>query len=167
VRAVAEAQPFAAASFDLVWVRDVLVHVPDLDRTFVECRRVARPGAAVLVYQMFATPLLEPAEAERLWSSLAVVPANTNHTVFEDAIRRAGLRIEARHELHGEWREHLEEHDQGRTSRQLRRASRMTREPERYLDELGEDEYRVELGDCLWGIYQMIGKLSPSIYVLR
>jgi ubiquinone/menaquinone biosynthesis C-methylase UbiE len=167
VLGVAESMPFADGSFDLVWVRDVLVHVERLRDALAECRRVGRPGAAVLVFQMFATPRLEPAEAERLWSSIAVVPANTRRDHFEHAIEAAGLTIEHRDELHGEWREHLEEHDRGRTSRQLLRASRLQRDPERYRAALGDADYAIELGDCLWGVYQMIGKLSPAIYVLR
>ena len=167
VRGAAESMPFVDAAFDLVWVRDVLIHVTDLEGALAECRRVARPGAAVLVFQMFATPLLEPAEADRLWSSLAAVPANTDRAVFEEAVHRAGLVVDQRDELRGEWREHLEEHDRGRTSRQLLWVSRLVREPDRYRAVLGDDDYRIELANCLWGVYQMVGKLSPAVYVLR
>ena len=167
VRGVAESMPFADASFDLVWVRDVLIHVADLSGALSECRRVARPGAPVLVFQMFATARLEPVEAAWLWSSLAAVPANTDRDGFEQAVRAAGLAVEQRDELRGEWREHLEEQQEGRTSRQLLWASRLLREPDRYRSAMGADEYRIELANCLWGVYQMIGKLSPAIYVLR
>ena len=129
VQGRAEAIPFRDDAFDLVWVRDVLIHIERLGDALAECRRVARPGAAVLVFQMFATPLLEPAEADRLWPSLAAVPANTGRDHFEAAVGEAGLPIEHRDELHGEWREYLEEHDRGRTSRQLLWASRLQRDP--------------------------------------
>jgi hypothetical protein len=46
-------------------------------------------------------------------------------------------------------------------------AARLLREPERFKAKLGEAAYAGELGNGLWGIYQMIGKLSPVIYVLR
>ena len=167
VRGVAQALPFTDHAFDLIWVRDVLIHVAPLRDALAECRRVVRRGAAVLVFQMFATPLLEPGEAARLWPSLAAIERNTDRAHFEAAIRDAGLAVERRDELHGEWREHLEEHDQGRTSRQLLRASRLQREPARFRGAMGDDSYAVELADCLWGVYQMIGKLSPAIYVLR
>jgi ubiquinone/menaquinone biosynthesis C-methylase UbiE len=167
VRGFVEALPFADTSFDLVWVRDVLIHVEDLSSALAECRRVLRPGARVLVFQMFATPLLEPGEAGRLWSSLAAVPANTDRAIFEQAIGAAGLSIEHRDELRSEWREHGEEHGDGRTARQLLRAARLLRDPARYTAAMGADSYAVELGDCLYGVYQMIGKLSPAIYVLR
>jgi SAM-dependent methyltransferase len=48
---------------DLVWCRDVLVHVRDLPRAYAEFRRVLRPGGYVVVYQMFGSELLEPREA--------------------------------------------------------------------------------------------------------
>jgi ubiquinone/menaquinone biosynthesis C-methylase UbiE len=167
VLGIAESMPFADCSFDFVWVRDVLIHIERLRDALAECRRVARPGAALLVFQMFATPLLEPAEADRLWPSLAAVRANTDRDHFEKAVAAAGLTIEHRDELHGEWREYLEEHDRGRTSRQLLWASRLQRDPERYLAAMGDEDYAIELANCLWGVYQMVGKLSPAIYVLR
>ena len=38
----------------------------------------------MLVFQMFATPWLDPTEAERLWPPLAAVPANTDPERFPD-----------------------------------------------------------------------------------
>ncbi|HLY83118.1 MAG TPA: class I SAM-dependent methyltransferase [Acidimicrobiales bacterium] len=167
VRAIAESLPFAGASFDLVWVRDVLIHIEALAVALSECRRVLRPGAAVLVFQMFATPWLEPGEAARLWPPLAAVPKNLDRAAFEEAIAESGLRIEHRDELRSEWREYLEEHESGRTSRQLLWAARLLRSPERYRAAIGARDYAIELSNCLWGVYQMIGKLSPVMYVLR
>jgi ubiquinone/menaquinone biosynthesis C-methylase UbiE len=166
VQGIAERLPFADAAFDLVWCRDVLIHVADLDTALAECRRVLRPGAAMLVFQMFATPWLDPTEAERLWPPLAAVPANTDSERFERAAAAAGFRIERMEELHGEWREHGEETAPGKTSRQLLHAARLIRDPERYRAALGPSDYAAELADALWGIYQMIGKLSPRVYVL-
>lgn len=45
--------------------------------------------------------------------------------------------------------------------------ARLVREPDRYKAMIGERDYEVELGDCLYGIYQLLGKLSAAIYVLR
>jgi SAM-dependent methyltransferase len=167
VRGVAEAMPFADTTFDLVWVRDVLVHVAPLARALRECRRVLRPGAPMLVFQMFATSWLEPGETERLWPDLAVVPANADRQRFEQAIGDAGLVIEHRDDLRSEWREQDEEQGDRRTSRQLLWAARLLRDPERFRAALGEADYDAELANCLWGVYQMIGKLSPAVYVLR
>src|SRR5438128_1897349 len=92
------ALPFPDGTFDLVWSRDMLVHIADLRGALAECRRVLRPGGAMVVFQMFATPWLEPAEAARLWPSLAGVEANTDPGRFEAAVDEAGLLVERREE---------------------------------------------------------------------
>ncbi len=166
-RGVGEALPFADGAFDLVWVRDTLVHFESLDPAFAEFHRVLKPGRPVLVFAVFATPLLEPREAERLWAGTAVVPSSSDPTNFERAATQAGFRIERRDVLHGEWREHSEELGEKKTSGQLLRVARMMRDPERYKALIGERPYEEELANCLYGIYQLLGKLSAHIYVLR
>jgi ubiquinone/menaquinone biosynthesis C-methylase UbiE len=47
--------PVEDRTADLVWCRDVLVHVADLERAYHEFHRVLRDGGRTLVYQMFAT----------------------------------------------------------------------------------------------------------------
>ena len=148
-------------------MRDVLVHVPDLDATMAEIARVAKPGAAALVFAVFATDRLTPDEADELYGPLAIVASSADRANFERAATGAGLTIERHIRLDGQWREHDEEHDVGRTSRQLLRVARMRRDPERYRAALGAEDAAIELGDCLYGIYQLLGKLSASIYVLR
>jgi len=74
----AEQIPVPSASADLVWCRNVLVHVADLAGAYGEFRRILRPGGRALVYQMFATALLEPREAAWLFGTMGVVPASAN-----------------------------------------------------------------------------------------
>jgi SAM-dependent methyltransferase len=167
VRAIGEALPVPDSSFDLIWVRDVLVHFESLDLAFAEFRRVLKPGGAVLVFGVFATPLLEPNEAERLWRGTAVVAASADAANFARAAGDAGLTIERTEVLHGEWREHAEESGERRTWGQLLRVARMVRDPERYKALIGERPYEEELANCLYGVYQLLGKLSAAIYVLR
>jgi SAM-dependent methyltransferase len=161
----AEGIPLADASVDLVWCRDVLVHVEALDKAYAECRRVLRENGRVLVYQWFGTDRLEPREAEWLWKTMRVVPASADPQRTEAAIAAAGLRIEKRIELGSEWGERAEE-DGGDGSRRLLRAGRLLRAPERYIAQFGQAAYDIMLGDCLWHIYRMIGKLSPRAYLL-
>ncbi len=143
------------------------MHVEDLRTAFAECRRVLRAGAPLLVYQMFATADLEPVEADRLWAANRVVPASADRVLFERALGDAGFRIEHRDELSTEWREHDEEQGQRHTSRQMLRLARLQRRPDHYRAAIGDQAYEVEVGNCLLGIYQMIGKISPAVYVLR
>jgi len=161
----AEAMPLDDASVDLVWCRDVLVHVDALEKAYVECRRVLRNNGRVLVYQWFGTDRLEPREAEWLWRTMRVVPASADPQRTESAIAAAGFRIEKRIELGSEWGERAEE-DTGDGSRRLLRAARLLRAPERYVARFGQAAYDIMLGDSLWHIYRMIGKLSPRAYVL-
>jgi SAM-dependent methyltransferase len=161
----AEGIPLADASVDLVWCRDVLVHVEALDKAYAECRRVLRENGRVLVYQWFGTDRLEPREAEWLWKTMRVVPASADPQRTEAAIAAAGLRIEKRVELGSEWGERAEE-DVGDGSRRPLRAARLLRAPERYIAQFGQAAYDIMLGDCLWHIYRMIGKLSPRAYLL-
>jgi hypothetical protein len=66
-----------------------------------------------------------------------------------------------------EWRERDQEDGGGRTGRQLLHASRLLRNRQAYRDRFGDDAYEAMLGSCLWGVYQMIGKLNRRVYVLR
>ncbi len=162
-----EAIPLPYATADLVWARDMLVHVPDLVAGLRECRRVLKRDGRLLAFQMFATPWLEPAEASRLWPALAVLPQNVDPEHFEASAQAAGLTVARREEVRSEWREWEEEHGNRRTSRQLLHAARLLRDPARYIERFGRTAYEVELADCLWGVYQMVGKLSPRVYVLK
>ena len=81
------------------------------------------------------------------------------------AITGAGLRIDAVHHLATEWGEYAEEHS-ATPGHHLLRAARLSRDPDRYIARFGRAAYEVMLGDSLWHIYRMIGKLSSRIYLL-
>jgi 2-polyprenyl-3-methyl-5-hydroxy-6-metoxy-1,4-benzoquinol methylase len=161
----AEAIPAEDKSYDLVWCRDVLVHVAALDQAYAQCRRVLRDSGHMLVYQMFGTDRLEPREASWLWATMGGVPQSAQPDHTEAAIARAGLQIDRCLEPGSEWGEWAEEQS-GHASRRVLHAARLLRAPERYRAQFGSAAYEIMLGDCLWHIYQMIGKLSPRIYVL-
>ena len=55
----AEELPIADASVDLVWCRDVLVHVADLPAAYREFHRVLKPGGRALIYQMCTGPAID------------------------------------------------------------------------------------------------------------
>ena len=157
-----EAIPAEDESCDLVWCRDVLSHVAQLDQAYASCRRVLRNNGHMLVYQTFGTEHLEPREASRLWATMKVVPQSTQPEYTEAAIAKAGLCIDRCLELSSEWGEWAEEHT-GQGSRQLLHAARLLRSPEQYRAQFGSAAYEIMLGDCLWHVYRMIGKLSPRI----
>jgi SAM-dependent methyltransferase len=159
--------PVPDGSVDLVFSRDMMSHVPDIDRAFGECARVLAPDGAVVVYQTFAGPRLEPREAADLYEALATVADRMEPEGFEQAGRSAGFTVESCEVVGSQWREAWEEDGSRLSSQQLLHAARLLRARDAFVEELGEVTYRIELGNALWGVYQMIGKLEPRVYVLR
>jgi SAM-dependent methyltransferase len=161
----AEALPVEDGAADLVWCRDVLLHVADLERAYAEFRRVLRDGGRALVYQMFATDRLEPREAGWLWQTLDLAEESVDPARTEAAIAAAGLRVDERIDLGSEWGEWSEERS-GAVGRRLLQAARLLRDPERYRTQFGRRAYEIMLADCLWHVYAMIGKLERRVYLL-
>jgi ubiquinone/menaquinone biosynthesis C-methylase UbiE len=161
----AETIPASTGSVRLIWCRDMLVHIQDLAAAYDEFRRVLAPGGQMLVYQMFCTDRMEPREAEWLLPTMGCVEANMRPDYVEAVIRRAGLQIDQRIILGTEWGQYSEERS-GKGSRNLLHAGRLLHEPDRYVQQFGRENYDIALGDCLWHIYRLIGKLSDRIYLL-
>jgi SAM-dependent methyltransferase len=157
--------PVGDSTVDLIWCRDVLVHVADLPMVYAEFRRVLRPGGYALVYQMFGGDRLEPAEAGWLFETMGVVPASAEPAATEAAIAAAGLRVAQRLSLGTEWGEWAQEHG-GKPGRKLLHAARLLRGRESYVERYGQAAYDMMLGDCLWHVYGMIGKLTRRAYLL-
>ncbi len=160
----AETLPVADESVDLVWCRDVLTLVADLDPVFAEIRRVLRDGGRALVYLMLATDLLEPEEAIRFYGG-ELVPTSMDAEHVEAAMTGAGLRIDERVEIGSEWGERAEE-EAGKPGRRLLWAARLLRDPDRYIEQFGLRNYEIMLRDCHWHVYAMIGKLHRRAYAL-
>ncbi len=146
-----ESLPVEDASVDWIWARDMLVHV-DLERGFSECTRVLKPGGRIVAYVTLATDLLEP--RERAWLSEAVALVNLDAEQVEAAA--STLELEQKIELGSEWRERMIENGEWDANDALLRIARMRR--------LGIDS-PVDGADLAWGIYQMLGKLCPTVYV--
>jgi ubiquinone/menaquinone biosynthesis C-methylase UbiE len=165
VEAPIESLPLGDETVDHVWCRDMLNHVR-LPDALSECFRVLRPGGRILVYQTFATDLCEPREASRLWNSMAIVPENMSRAYFEQNAADAGFEITAVDEVDSEWREFWLETGDRRTVDDLLRASRLRRREDELVARYGRDRYEAALGDFVWGVYQLLGKLCPTVYVL-
>lgn len=157
--------PVADASADLVWCRDVLVHVPSLDDACAEFARVLRPGGRAVIHQFVATPLLSAAEASWLFPVLGVVPSSMSASVTDSAMAAAGLVVDADLDLGSEWGEYAEE-ESGTAAQALLRVSRLRRGPDRFRSEMGAAAYDLMLAESLWQVYLMLGKLSGRILVL-
>ncbi|MDR7251424.1 SAM-dependent methyltransferase [Nocardioides sp. BE266] len=165
-RGTATHVPVPTSSQDLVWCRDVLVHVDDTDGAYAEFARVLRPGGHVVSYQVVATDLLPPQEADWLFEVMGVVPSAADPAVLDGAIARSGLEVVDSIDLSTEWGERSQE-EGGAAGRALLHLARLLREPERYRAEFGDEAYDVMLGDCRWHVYRMEGKLAGRVDVLR
>jgi SAM-dependent methyltransferase len=155
VEAGMESMPLGDASADWIWARDVLAHV-DAEAGFAECARILKPGGRMVAYVTLATDLLEPRETA--WLMDAVALANLDGGVIERAADAAGLELEQRIVIGSEWRERMIEDGEWDANDALLRISRMRR--------LGIDSPPNQ-ADLLWGVYQVLGKLEPTIFVWR
>jgi SAM-dependent methyltransferase len=151
VEGVIEALPLVDESVDWIWARDMLVHV-DLEPAFSECVRVLKPGGKMVAYVTLATGELEP--KERAWLSDAVALVNLDGDKVETAA--SVLTLEQKIELGSEWRERMIEDGEWDPTQALLRIARMRR--------LGIDS-PIDRADFAWGIYQMLGKTCPTVYV--
>jgi ubiquinone/menaquinone biosynthesis C-methylase UbiE len=158
--------PYADGCADLVWCRDMLVHVRDLEGAVLELARVMKPEGAMVLMVTLGTDLLYEEEAQRLFRGIHIVPRNLSAKLFEAALEEAGLRIDRKEDTGSERVEYLEERD-GQVSRELLRLSRMLRDGERLSFVVGLDRFQVAKALYYWGIYLMIGKLSDVYYILR
>ena len=156
VEASIESMPLDDASADWIWCRDVLVHV-DVERGLAECARVLKPGGRMVAFVTLATARLEPRETA--WLLNAVALTTLDGTRIEDAATAAGLGLMQKDEIGGEWRERMIEDGTWDPSAALLAISRLHRR-----GETGPEADAVE-ADKLWGVYQLIGKLRPTVYV--
>jgi SAM-dependent methyltransferase len=160
VQAGIEDMPIDDGVADWIWCRDVLVHV-DLARGFTECARVLRPGGRMLAYLTCSTDRLEPREEQWLFDALAMVPESTQPDVIEARAAEAGLMLTSKTELGGEWREHMLEDGTWSANDDLVELSRLRRSGADFDD----PRVAAQAAGAAWGIYQLLGKTCPTVYV--
>lgn len=162
----AEAIPLPDASVDVLWCKEVITFT-DMGAAMREFRRVMRPGAVGVIYQVLTGPAMSAAEARWLaGQEMGFGPARTLRPAdVEEAITAAGLEVRQRVDYASEWGEAGQERD-GAAGRRLAHAARLLRAPQRYIDRYGATNYRIMLADCLWHVYRMIGKLWGAAFLI-
>jgi len=162
LEASAEALPFEDGSVDWIWCRDVLVHV-DVPRALAEFARVLRPGGAAVVYVTLPTERLERQEAERLAHTCALTGYGAEQV--EEAARAAGLSFRSADRLGTEWREAMIESGAWDTAADLLALARLDRRRDELVERYGDAAVDAAWGGLVWGVYQVLGKLCPTVYV--
>ena len=157
--------PAGDDEFELVFSRDMLGHVENVEQGLAECVRVLKPGGAMVVHEVFATELMEPEEAQRLYAAVATVPENMAVELFETRARRVGFGIESLDVIGSEWYEASQE--AGTAPNYAMQISRLRRAKSALLEALGDVAYKTMYGNALWSVYILIGKLETRLYVLR
>jgi sarcosine/dimethylglycine N-methyltransferase len=160
VQAGIESMPIDDDAADWIWCRDVLVHV-DLARGFSECARILRPGGQMLAYVTCATERLEPREAAWLFDAVAIVPESTQPDAIEHHAAHAGLTLVSKTELGGEWRERMLADGTWSANDDLTEISRLRRSGA----DLDDPRVAAQAAGAAWGIYQLLGKTCPTVYV--
>jgi SAM-dependent methyltransferase len=158
----AEELPFGDGEVDWIWCRDVLSHV-DVPRALAEFARVLRPGGAAVVYVTLPTELLEPHEAAMLADACALT--HVTAAQIETAARDAGLRERTVERLGSEWREAMAESGRWDPAKDLLSLARLLRRREELAARYGDAAVDAAWGGLVWGVYQVLGKLCPTVYV--
>jgi len=161
----AENLPIADASADLVWCKEVLMFA-DLGEAFCEFSRVLHASGVGFVFQFLTGPRMTDEEASAFWGAdLGYGDARSVRSGgIEAAIAAAGLTLRERLDFASDWGEYAQERT-GAGGRRLIHAARLLRDPARYIAQYGETNYRIMLGDCLWHVYRMIGKLHGAAFI--
>jgi SAM-dependent methyltransferase len=160
VEAGIESMPIDDGAADWIWCRDVLVHV-DLGRGLAECARILKPGGQMLAYVTCSTDALEPREAAWLFDAVAIVPESTDAGAIEMRAAEAGLTLVSKTELGSEWRERMLEDGTWSANDALLQLSRLRRSGAN----LDDPRVAAYAADKVWGIYQLLGKTCPTVYV--
>jgi ubiquinone/menaquinone biosynthesis C-methylase UbiE len=166
VQGVIEELPYPERSVDFVWCRDVLAQVEPLRAALSCLSRILRPDGRAIIYTTFVTELLTAQERALLERHLGNVAANLDEHGVEEAFDQAGLRIELKDIIGSEVKEHAEEHSQS-VSKTLLRLARLHRLRDAVTNTHGEEIYNHIDADLHWELYQCLGKLQPTVYLLR
>jgi SAM-dependent methyltransferase len=161
-----EALPYPDDEFELVWCRDVIEGVEPLEAAFAEVARVLKPGGRVVLYTVVATDRLEPGDEALLARHLGIVRRNLEESVVAAAFGRAGLEAERKDVIGTEWREWEEERTQP-ASQSLLRLARLRRQRDELVAEVGEERVAHAEANLHWLPFLLLGKLQPTLWVLR
>ena len=119
----------------------------------------------MLVYQSFATELLESNEGRRMFDAMGLIGEYMSIESFERAARQARFKTVEVDSIDSEWRELWLESGDRDVIDDLLRVARMRRMQDQLIGRYGKGRFEVIYANALWGIYQLIGKIKPRAYL--
>lgn len=155
-----------AGDFDVVWCRDVLEVLPDLEAALAAMSGVLSRGGTLIAYTNVLNGPPDLSETSRLHEPLGVFTANLIEADLEASFGRNGLTVTEKHVIGTQWREHVEERDQD-VSRDLLRLARLRRSRERVEAKYGAETYYLFEASTQWQLQQFLGRLIPVVYILN
>lgn len=158
----AEELPADDGSVEWIWCRDVLSHV-DVERALAEFARVLVPGGAAVVYVTVPTERLEPQEAVELAENEALLLRSADE--IEQAAETVGLATRRVERIGSEWRERMIEDGDWDAAGTLLALARLERRRLELVERYGATAVDSARNGFLWGVYQMLGKLAPTVYI--
>lgn len=166
VESTVEAFDSAETRFDLIWCRDVLEQVGDLNGVVGHLARRLAPDGVLLVFTVVTTERLSAAEHDLLASHLGNVAENLDRTRLEAAFASAGLVVDRFDVVGTRWREYAEERMQP-VSTALLRLARLRRQRAALVEQHGGEIIGHVEANLHWEVFQFLGKLEPMVFVLR
>ena len=111
----------------------------------------------MVAYVTLATDRLEPRERREIMAAAAIRTFDAE--TVEGAARDAGLVTRSVERLGSEWRERMIEDGNWSADHDLIRLARLRR------GDFGGAEADAVWGGFVWGVYQLLGKTCPTVYV--
>lgn len=161
-----ESYRFAPSVFDLVWCRDVIEVLPDLDAAVARMSDVLAPDGVLIAFTNVLHGEPDPHETATIHEPLGNVVDNMIEADLEATWCRHGLTITEKVIVGTRWREYLEARDH-LVSRDLLRLARLRRQRDEIVAEYGQDIYNLTEASTQWAVHQFLGRFVPVIYVLR
>ncbi len=161
-----ESYTSASGVFDLVWCRDVIEVLPDLNGAVARMSDVLAPDGVLIAYTNVLNGPPDPRETAAIHEPLGNVVDNLIEDDLEATWRRHHLTISEKVIVGTRWREYLEKRDH-LVSRDLLRLARLRRQREHIIAEYGEAIYKLTEASTQWATNQFLGRFVPVIYVLH
>ena len=167
IAALMQRLPFATASVDLLFCREVAYYLPDAAAALAECRRALRPGGHLLLQSTYCTPAFEPAERARWVTALGLRPERMDLESMEATFAPAGFEVVRRDVIGSEWREAWTEAGDHWMEDDVLRVARLARREAELVGRFGRDRVEMVRGYALWGLYHLLGKTVPVVHLRR